>query len=453
VSGVHRNLIVAVLSAALACGLALISGLILLGLEPDQDGGRWLALAIVASLGAAVFLLWYVFDRIGMHFRNLERLHGAVVVLGGLDAMADLPGEVARDEPELGRIADAILVLSRRRAGEHLYSSRRMEGVLAARGEAIVVMTEQGQVSLVNHAAMDLLGSERVRVGTSVFAALERNSVLQALALAHREGRPVEVTLLSVDGEELGAQVSGLGPGEGGVLFFAAATGAFKAVVEHDLSLHDRPPAVAAADRDTPLAELPALVLDCETTGLDVQRERIVSLGAVRLHGGRIYPGVSFDRLINPGVPIPALSRSIHGISDDMVREAPDFPTVFAELAPLLAGCVVIGHNIAFDLAMLKREFELAGLRWEEPLFLDSLLLASGLDPKSKELGLETLAAVFGVDVHGRHTALGDSLVTAEIYRRMLPRLADLGIRTLGDAISFSGKATHLIAKQDASGW
>jgi DNA polymerase-3 subunit epsilon len=102
---------------------------------------------------------------------------------------------------------------------------------------------------------------------------------------------------------------------------------------------------------------------------------------------------------------------------------------------------------------MLKREFELAGLRWEEPLFLDSLLLASGLDPKSKELGLETLAAVFGVDVHGRHTALGDSLVTAEIYRRMLPRLADLGIRTLGDAISFSGKATHLIAKQDASGW
>lgn len=85
------------------------------------------------------------------------------------------------------------------------------------------------------------------------------------------------------------------------------------------------------------MAELPALVLDCESTGLDVQRGRIVSIGAVRLNGGRVFPSLSIGNLVNPDVPIPAVALAIHGISDDMVRrDLPGFNEVYDALQPLL---------------------------------------------------------------------------------------------------------------------
>ena len=60
----------------------------------------------------------------------------------------------------------------------------------------------------------------------------------------------------------------------------------------------------------TLLMDLPVTVLDTETTGLDVTRDRIVSIGTVRLHGGRIYRSATFDRLVRPGIPIPPRSTA-----------------------------------------------------------------------------------------------------------------------------------------------
>lgn len=450
-TGAGRKLIVVLVFALLLCGLYLLASLLLpkLGLEKHQ----WLLMLLAVFQGGALLLLWYVVDRLRVHFRNLDRLQGAVVTMSGTEAAADLSGEILSEDPDLGRLADAISALSRRSLSAHLAYSDRMERILAARSDSVVVVTEQGQVSLVNPAARDLLGEERVRVGTSVFAALERKTLLQALAEAHRADRPIETKLRSVDAAPLSAQVASLGQGEGGVLSFAGTGGTYGATLEHDLSLHDQPPAAPMPEDQTPLAELPALVLDCETTGLDVQRDRIVSIGAVRLYGGRVYPSLSFDSLVNPGVPIPAVSRAIHGISDDMIRDLPGFAGVYVELQPLLTDCVIIGHNVSFDLAMLRREFELAGLPWQAPAFLDTFLLAAMLDPQSESLELEALAGEYGVDVHGRHTALGDSLVTAEIYCRMLPRLAERGIQSLAEAQAFGQEASHLTARQKAAGW
>jgi DNA polymerase-3 subunit epsilon len=143
----------------------------------------------------------------------------------------------------------------------------------------------------------------------------------------------------------------------------------------------------------------------------------------------------------------------IHGITDEMVADAATFPKVYENLQELLSGCVLVGHNIAFDRAMLRRECELAGLEWPEPPLLDTLLLAGALDPAMRDLRLEGLAAAFGVDIHGRHTALGDCLVTAEIFTRMLPRLNDIGVRTLDDALKHAERAKHLVRAQKDSGW
>ena len=171
---------------------------------------------------------------------------------------------------------------------------------------------------------------------------------------------------------------------------------AFRAEIESDLSLLDRPPEALAITDDLALDRLPVLVFDTETTGLDVTDDRIVSIGAVRLDGPRVYRGVSVDQLVNPGRGIPARSTAIHGITDAMVRDAEPFPEVFAQFRPHLEGVVAVGHQVAFDLAMLRRECALAGLDWSAPESLDTCQLASQLEPGLPGLGLEHVADWLG---------------------------------------------------------
>lgn len=437
----------------LACALAALCVLAALAAWAPgrQAGAREIAAAGAAIL--AVAALWHVYGLVRRHFRDLDRARGAIVTLTG-DRSAVLPRYEAEDTGlEIERLYGALADLTARYAEERAAPDRKLGAILASVAEALVVITEQGQVSLVNYPAKALLGGERVRIGTSVFAALERGPVIAALERARQEGGAVEATLRTVEGTEIPARILGLEEHGGAVLSFTNDLAEHRAEVSHDLALHDRPPARGSLSDDTRIADLHATVLDTETTGLIPAVDRVVSIGAVRVCGGRLYRGMSFDRLVRPGVPIPARSTAVHGITDAMVTDAEVFPAVFAGLAPLVRDTVWVGHNIAFDIAMLRQECALAGLSWAEPVALDTLLLASALKLEAPGLSLENLAAHFSVDVHGRHTALGDSLVTAEIFIRMLPLLAEAGVETLGDAVRFSRRAKAVIAKQKAAGW
>ena len=84
-----------------------------------------------------------------------------------------------------------------------------------------------------------------------------------------------------------------------------------------------------------PLSSLSAICLDTETTGLDTSVARIVQLGAVKITAGRVDEEESFNRLVNPGVPIPASSSLIHNIDDRTISDAEPFPVVFSDLSPL----------------------------------------------------------------------------------------------------------------------
>jgi DNA polymerase-3 subunit epsilon len=119
----------------------------------------------------------------------------------------------------------------------------------------------------------------------------------------------------------------------------------------------------------------------------------------------------------------------------------------------MIEGSVIVGHSIGFDLAILKSECGRAGLSWTTPPALDTALLYSALYPKEKEIGLENLAERFGVEIEGRHTALGDALVTAEIWVALMAQLMDRGITTYGEARQFSSNARLLLAQQRQAGW
>jgi len=166
-----------------------------------------------------------------------------------------------------------------------------------------------------------------------------------------------------------------------------------------------------------------------------------------------VFHSVTLDRLVNPGLAIPARSTAVHGITNSMVAGAPPFAEVVGDLQAMMTNTVIVGHNIRFDLAMLRRESERAGIAWKAPPSLDTGLLVIALEPSTENLNLEAVANRFGVEIQGRHTALGDCLVTAEVFVRMIPRLHDLGIRTFAEAIAFQKRAKHMIGMQEHEGW
>jgi len=448
----RRHTLYALITLALIAlgALAALHAEIVLGRQPDRAMVQGVLLGGLGVGGGALIAVAVLVHR---HFRHLERLRGCVVTLAG-DPTAVPPRFQFPRETELSSFWASLGEMAGRFTAWRTRPDARLRAVLGAVSEPIVVVTDSGQVSLVNGPARTLLGGERVKVGTSVFAALVRRPVIRAMRRARMQRAPLTTELRMVEGLRVQARVTPLPEHGGAVLAFVAGvveTGMQE--LEDDLELHDRPPESAPPGPETRLESLPATVLDTETTGLDVGEARIVSVGAVRMHGESIYRAAMLDRLVRPEVPIPPHSTAVHGITDDMVRDAPDAATTLAEVRRLSEGTVWIGHNIGFDIEVVRRECERTGVAWTPPHALDTLLLAAALMPEHRDFRLESLADLFGIEVQGRHTALGDVLVTAQLYQRLVPMLRDAGVTTLSDAVELQDRRAEIRAAQRREGY
>lgn len=173
---------------------------------------------------------------------------------------------------------------------------------------------------------------------------------------------------------------------------------------------------MAIVSNATPLSALDAFVIDTETTGLDPAKARIIEFAAVPLRHGRLDQAAALHRLVHPGVPIPQTATQIHHIDDSMVASAPRFAAVWPDLAAAISGSILIGHTLGFDLAVLKRECERAGLPWAPLRTLDTRLLAEVAEPNLGGYTIDHLASWLGVTGDGRHSALGDAAVTGRIF-------------------------------------
>lgn len=190
----------------------------------------------------------------------------------------------------------------------------------------------------------------------------------------------------------------------------------------------------AETSSGTPLRSLSLAVIDTETTGLDTATARIVELGGVWIERGRLDEARVFARLIDPAMPMPPQASAIHAIHDRDVAGQPAFGEVAADFARWIGGAVVLGCALGFDLAVLKREHERAGLSWVPPRALDLRDLVGVLGIALPDHSIETLANWLGVEISGRHRALGDAKAAAEIYLALIPRLHERGIHTLAEA-------------------
>jgi DNA polymerase III subunit epsilon len=446
---IQRSMIAAAVCAGI--GAVLILPHVLTGRSQDAVS----ITLIVGSWLVAIILLvrvWFDARRLG---RGIEGIRTAVLnVVTDREATlpSDLPGGLT---PEMEAMLRSLTLYQDEVTRERFGPDRRMVAVLGSLSSGVVVMTEQGQVSLVNNAAGELLGAERVRVGTSLFAALSRSSVMSAVVRAEKAARPVEALIDRLDDVSLQGRVTALPDGEGAVFIFPPMElDRHRPGVQFDLELHDVPPVPTAPALDISLDDLPAVIMDTETTGLDVLTDRVVSIGAVCAHGARLFKSRMIDDLVDPGVAIPPASTVIHGITDDMVAEARQFPEVWADFQRLAKHRVVVGHNVPYDLTILRQECLRHDRPWEDFVFIDTMRLASLLNPTLGKYDLENLAQIYQIDLHGRHTALGDALVTAELFCRLVSRLQMQGIATLGDLLRFHcTQALDIIAVQRHQGW
>lgn len=188
------------------------------------------------------------------------------------------------------------------------------------------------------------------------------------------------------------------------------------------------------------LPDIPVVVLDTETTGLEPGLgHRIIEIGAIRYEGGR--PVEEFSTLLNPERPIEAKARQITGISDEKVADAPLFADIRAQLDRLLDGALLVAHNATFDAAFMGLEYSLATPEAEMHTlllpnpWLCTLRLARRYFHFGRN-GLRFVAQNLGVPVARSHRALGDVLTTAEVLWRMAKQLETAyNFVTVGDLL------------------
>jgi DNA polymerase III subunit epsilon len=191
--------------------------------------------------------------------------------------------------------------------------------------------------------------------------------------------------------------------------------------------------------RAAPLERARWLVIDCETSGLDPARDRLLSVGAVAVQGGRILLGDAHAALVRQAAPSAPHNILVHGIGGDAQRSGRPQEEVIAELEALLGDSTAVGFHAAFDAAVLQR----AGLRRRR--WLDLEPLAQVLHPAERHRSsLDEWLELFGIEHAGRHDALLDALASAELFLALLAQARRQGATGVADVFAAAGQRRWL---------
>lgn len=156
------------------------------------------------------------------------------------------------------------------------------------------------------------------------------------------------------------------------------------------------------------------IVLDTETTGLDYTRERIIEFAAVRLENGKIKD--SFQTLINPNQHIRKSSMAIHGISQEMVEDAPTEEEVMPKILEFIGDYPIVAHNAVFDYSFLNEaSLRVCGKELQNPR-IDTQQMFKEVYPDLESHGLQALTNKFNVEFKDHHRAMADTMGLANAY-------------------------------------
>lgn len=193
---------------------------------------------------------------------------------------------------------------------------------------------------------------------------------------------------------------------------------------------------------DSPWRSATFCVVDVETTGLDLRRDEIVSIGAVKVREGRVTAETYYS-LARPRGEMSAQSMAVHAILPDDVEAARPIEDVLAEFRVYADGAALVAHAAWVERAFINRALKSSGQRLPAAI-IDTAALARHLGMEGtggREPSLEFLARRLELPVHSPHHALGDAMTTAVVLLAVVSQLEAGGGVTLDDLYRLSAAA------------
>lgn len=167
------------------------------------------------------------------------------------------------------------------------------------------------------------------------------------------------------------------------------------------------------------------ICLDCETTGLDSEKDQIIEIAVVKFNMDTILG--EYESLIDPDCPIPEESIAIHKITQDMIVGKPRISSILTDLLELIGNHTIIGHGIDFDISLVINAAERAGVphNLKRNRFVDTLRMAR-LYGESPTNSLEQLRKHFNIPNEGAHRAMNDVIVNIAVFKYLIKRYKTL---------------------------
>jgi DNA polymerase-3 subunit epsilon len=158
--------------------------------------------------------------------------------------------------------------------------------------------------------------------------------------------------------------------------------------------------------------------LDCESTGLEPEKDRIIEIAAARFTFDRVLQ--EFETLVNPECPIPQTSQEIHKISQEMIEAKPKIAQILPDLLAMIDGYILVGHGITFDIALIAAEARRHNIptQIDRQPYLDTLRMAR-LYGESPINSLQHLRQHFNIEPEGAHRAMSDVIVNIEVFKHL----------------------------------
>lgn len=168
----------------------------------------------------------------------------------------------------------------------------------------------------------------------------------------------------------------------------------------------------------------PLVFFDLETTGTDTAKDRIVEISILKINPNGTEE--TRTKLINPGIPIPQASTDVHGITDEDVKDAPQFKQIAKSLAEFMEGCDIAGFNSSrFDVPLLAEEFLRAGVDYDfsKRKMIDVQIIYHKKEQRTLEAALKFYC---GKELTDAHSAEADTRATYEVLKGQLKMYPDL---------------------------
>ncbi len=179
------------------------------------------------------------------------------------------------------------------------------------------------------------------------------------------------------------------------------------------------------------------IVFDIETTGGNPERNGITDIFAIKYQNGQILE--TFGTLVNPKIPIPPIVRKMTGITNAMVRHAPEIHEVMPEFVDFAGHSILVSHNTIGDMKFIRYFTESTTGKEFDNFFLCTHLLVERLFPETPDKSLTGLVKYFGIESGDMHRAEADGYATLGLFEVLMEGLKDRKIERIDEAIRFQG--------------